>query len=66
MVVCDSQVALIQAATGRPEAALYVREPSIAAMLATVFDNAWEVAMPLATPITPDESTGITPRKWIC
>jgi DNA-binding NarL/FixJ family response regulator len=63
MVVCDGQVALIQTGAGRPEAALYVREQSIAAMLDGVFDNAWEVATPLATPITPDQATGLTPEE---
>jgi hypothetical protein len=47
MVVCDGQLALIPAGPGRPEAALHVRDPSIAAMLGAVFDNAWHVATPL-------------------
>jgi DNA-binding CsgD family transcriptional regulator len=63
MVVCDGQVALIQAGPGRHEAALCIREPSIVAMLGAVFDNAWETAAPLNTRITPDKSTGLTPGE---
>jgi DNA-binding NarL/FixJ family response regulator len=63
MTLCDGQAALIQAGPGRPEVALCVREPSIAAMLGAVFDNAWEVATPLATPVTADYSTGLTPEE---
>lgn len=60
MVVCDGEVALIQAGPGRREVAVCIREPSIVAMLKTVFDNAWGTAKPLATRIIPDESTGLT------
>ena len=63
MALCDGQAALIQAGPGRPEVALCVREPSIAAMLGAVFDNAWEVATPLATPVTADDSNGLTPEE---
>jgi DNA-binding NarL/FixJ family response regulator len=63
MAVCDGQVALIQAGPGRAEAALYIREPSIVAMLGAVFDNAWDTATPLDTRITPDESTSLTPSE---
>jgi DNA-binding CsgD family transcriptional regulator len=63
MVVCDVRAALIQAGPGRREAALSVREPSIVAVLAAVFGNAWDTATPLGTPIVPDESTGLTPLE---
>jgi DNA-binding NarL/FixJ family response regulator len=61
MVVCDSRVALIQASPGGREAALSIREPSVVAVLAAVFADAWDTATPLGTPMTPDESTGLTP-----
>jgi DNA-binding CsgD family transcriptional regulator len=60
LLICDRQVALIPAAEDRPETALCVREPSIVTLLCAVFDNGWDTAMPLGTPITPDETTSLT------
>jgi DNA-binding CsgD family transcriptional regulator len=60
LTICDRRVALIPAAEDRPETALSVRDPSIVTVLCAVFDNSWDAAMPLGTPITPDETASLT------
>lgn len=63
MLICDRQVALIQAVAGRPETALCIREPAIATVVSAAFDHSWNTATPLAAPITPDQLTGLTPTE---
>jgi DNA-binding NarL/FixJ family response regulator len=37
--------------------------PSIVAIPRAVFDNSWDTATPLSTPVTADESTSVTPGE---
>jgi DNA-binding CsgD family transcriptional regulator len=63
VVICDRQIALIPVGRERHEAALCVREPTVVAVLSSVFDNSWDTATPLDSRITSDQTTGLTPSE---
>jgi sugar-specific transcriptional regulator TrmB len=46
LVICDGEVALVPAASERPQAALRIGEPAIVAVLRAVFENSWDTATP--------------------
>jgi DNA-binding NarL/FixJ family response regulator len=63
LVICDGEVALVPAATERPQAAFRIGEPAIVAVLHAVFDNSWDTATPLDVPLSADGRTGLAPGE---